>query len=133
MSWLAGGPRICFVSAIFGHVGVSLSQISFHFPCLTERGSVFCGTHYSIRSDLLAWQCRGRNRNSWDSSCACVGLCVQPLRYVDSVCMLLSFPSHLRSGTFIAGDVISGLCTISCSFCWALHYCNRVVQGDGHN
>jgi len=45
MSWLAGGPRICFVSAIFGHVGVSLSQMSFHFPCLTERGSVFCGTH----------------------------------------------------------------------------------------
>lgn len=39
----------------------------------------------------------------------------------------------LRSGTFIAGHVISGLCTISCSFCWALHYCNRVVQGDGHN
>eukprot|EP00434_Breviolum_minutum_P004859 symbB.v1.2.004286.t1/scaffold220.1/size262620/10 len=38
----------------------------------------------------------------------------------------------LRSGTFIAGHVISGLCTISCSFCWALHYCNRVVQGWLH-
>ena len=39
----------------------------------------------------------------------------------------------LRSGTFTAGDVISGLCTICCSFCWTLHYCNRVVQGDDHN
>ena len=101
MSWLAGGPCICFVSAIFGHVGVSLSQISFNFLCLTERGSVFCSTHYSIRSELLAWQCRGRNRNSWDSSCACVGVCVQPLRYVDSVCMVLNFPSQwdLRWGS----------------------------------
>ncbi len=129
MSWLAGGPCICFVSAIFGHVGVSLSQISFNFvwrkevPCFAARTILYVHSYWLGNAEV---------ETGTPGIAAALALAFVSNLFATLTPYVRS-SIFLPSETFIAGEVISGLCTISCSFCWALHYCSRVVQGDGQN